>query len=55
MAFDEDLADLKNQWTKRNGTCRHKPNAYYNPSYNEIVFRQQYCNRLFIIIKRMKR
>jgi endothelin-converting enzyme/putative endopeptidase len=22
-------------------------NAYYNPSYNEIVFQQPFCNRLY--------
>jgi endothelin-converting enzyme/putative endopeptidase len=37
MAFDEDLADLPVDKTKWNMSPQ-TVNAYYNPSYNEIVF-----------------
>jgi hypothetical protein len=42
-------------YKKQDGECPQTVNAYYNASYNEIVFQQLFYNRHFIITKQTKR
>jgi endothelin-converting enzyme/putative endopeptidase len=49
--FDEDLADLKKPVDKTKWNMSPQTvNAYYNPSYNEIVFPAAILQPPFIII-----
>jgi endothelin-converting enzyme/putative endopeptidase len=53
--YEEDLADLNKPVDKTRWGMSPQVNAYYNASYNEIVFQQLFYNRHFIITKQTKR